>query len=445
MDGNKQELVNSKPWFAPGLCGLTVLGVIVRISYAVLWENGTKLVGDPEFFQLSASNLAHGYGYAVPFLGKGKPVATALHPPLFSGLLAAFDLVGVQSADAHRIALAFVSAGSIVLMGMIGKRLMGASVGLIAATFAALSPLWVQWGGRLLSESLYLIVIPLLLLVALQCADLQRWWLFGLTGVAIGIATLTRAEAVGYILILGIPLIFLTSKTWRTRVRYGAAILTGVIVILGPWIVRNDVQLGGLTISTDSGTTWVGSYTKNTFSPSNSLYGSFDNETQFADTAVFIKEGKPPNGAKTWTELPLSDVLSRVGITYARDHLTDLPGVVLAREGREWGVYALGSQLQYDSEEGGQVPGFFVAGEILELISLPLAVAGAFILAKRSRRDLVIILAPVVLTLIDAALFYGTTRLRAGAEPSIFLLSSITLVSSFHWLRKQLTPAPHGP
>ena len=53
---------------------------------------------------------------------------------------------------------------------------MSPSVGLVAAAFAAFSPLWVQWGGRLLSESLYLVVIPLLLWVALECVDRPSWW-----------------------------------------------------------------------------------------------------------------------------------------------------------------------------------------------------------------------------------------------------------------------------
>jgi hypothetical protein len=42
-------------------------------------------------------------------------------------------------------------------------------------------------------------------------------------------------------------------------------LLAGVVVVVGPWVVRNDIQLGALTLSTNSGSTWVGAYTHNTF------------------------------------------------------------------------------------------------------------------------------------------------------------------------------------
>ncbi len=423
--------------FVPALCALAVLGVVLRVIYAVVWEDGTSLLGDNGFFQQAAANLAHGNGYAIPFFEKGSPaspVPTALHPPLFPVVLAVLDLVRLQSADAHRIALAFLSSGTVVLMGLLGRRLMSPGCGLVAAAIAAVSPLWVQWGGRLLSESVYLVVIPGVLLVALECVDRPSWWNFGLAGVAIGIATLTRSEAIAFVVVLGIPLVWMGSRSRDGRLRFALALVSGVVIVVGPWLVRNEVELGGLTLSTDSGTTWVGAYSPNTFSPGNPLYGSFDNGTQFVFAALVL-ETAPPDHAKAWTELTLFNALGHSGLTFARGHLSDLPGVVLAREGRLWGVYAIGSQLQYDAEEGGQVRGFFVAGQFVEWISIPLAIAGGILLGRHSRRHLVVIVAPVVVAALNAAVFYGTTRLRVVAEPSLFLLASIALVTAFHSMR----------
>ena len=424
------------PWFVLALAVLVLLGVALRIAYAVVWENGTTLVGDPQFFQQTAASLSHGYGYAVDVPGTRQPAPTALHPPMFPIVLALLDLVRLQSAEAHRIALAFISAVSVVAMGLLGRRLMGPGVGLVAATFAAFSPLWVQWGGRLLSESLYLVVIPVLLWVALKCVDRPSWWSFGVTGVVIGVATLTRSEALAFVVVLGVPLVLLGSRNWRKRATYAMAVVAGVAIIVGPWLIRNDIQLGGLTLSTDNGTTWAGAYTPATFSPANPLYGSFDNASQYADTYIFLTWGKPPGDAKAWTELSLENAVGQAGMTFARSHLSDLPGVVLAREGRLWGVYAIGSQLQYDTEEGGQVRGFFVAGQIVEWILIPLAIAGGIGLGRHTRRRVVVIVAPMVVAALNAAAFYGTTRLRVAAEPSLFLLASIALVSAFHWVRR---------
>jgi 4-amino-4-deoxy-L-arabinose transferase-like glycosyltransferase len=422
-------------WFFPALSMFVVLGVLFRVLYSVIWEWGAALQGDPEWFEQTAASLSRGDGLAAPFLGKGAPVPTALHPPVFSTLLAILDLVRLQSVDAHRIALAFVSAATIVAMALVGRRLMGPATGLVAAAFAALSPLWVQWGGRLLSESVYLVIIPVLLWIALECVDRPRWRVFGGAGVAIGFAVLTRSEALWFAVLLGLPLVFMGSHEWKRRVRYGMILLAGVVVVVGPWVVRNDLQLGALTLSTNSGSTWVGAYTPNTFSPGNPEYGSFDDETQFADAAVLLKWGKPPGHAKAWTELTLNNALGTLGKTFARQHLSDLPGVILAREGRMWGVYSTGTQLTNDSEEGGQVRGFYIAGWFVEWISIPLTLAGAIVLGGISRRHLVILIVPLLVAVLDAAVFFGSTRLRVVAEPSMFLLSSIAIVTAARRVR----------
>ena len=432
-------------WFVPALTAVTLLGIIWRIVYAVVWEDGTALTGDPRYFQQTAASLAHGHGYNTIVAAPGGLVPTARHPPVFSMLLAVLDLLKIQSVDEHRLAIAFISASAVVLMGLLGRRLMGPGAGIVAATIAAVSPLWVQWGGRLLSESVYLVVVPLVLLAALRCVDRPTWWAFGVAGIAIGLATLTRSEAVWFVIVLGIPLVFLGPRTWRTRVRCGLALLAGFVIVVGPWLVRNEVQLGGLTLSTDGGYTLAGAYTPSTFSPSSPFYGSFDGNAQFDYLLHLVDSSKPPNHAKTWTELALQNGLSRVGTTYALGHLSDLPGVVLAREGRLWGVYAIGTQLQYDSEEGGQITGFYVAGQILEWILLPLAILGGVVLARRSRRHLVVVLAPIVVAALNAAVFYGSTRLRVVAEPSLLLLTSIALVAAFHWLGASLRRRPHRP
>ena len=121
--------------------------------------------------------------------------------------------------------------------------------------------------------------------------------------------------------------------------------------------MRNDIKVGAFTLSTDGGTTWAGAYTSATFSPANPLYGSVDNSTRFADAAVFLKWGKPPGGAKVWTEFTLNNAVGNAGKTFARHHLSALPGVILAREGRMWGVYSIGTQLHNDGVDGGWVEG----------------------------------------------------------------------------------------
>jgi hypothetical protein len=213
------------------------------------------------------------------------------------------------------------------------------------------------------------------------------------------------------------------------------ALLAGVVLFVGPWVVRNDIQLGGLTLSTNSGPTLAGAYNPATFSPASPWYGSFSQATQVVLAVTTLKLEKPPGHAKAWSEFPFYGALGNAGKTYASQHLNDLPGVVLAREGRIWGVYSIGTQLVMDTEDGGQVPDFFVAGRFVEWIALPMTLAGGIILGRISRRHLLILVVPILVAALDAAVFYGSTRLRVVAEPSMFLLSSVALVAAFRWIR----------
>ena len=203
--------------FAWALGGIVLMGLGARILFIVGWSWGTPLHGDPLFFQQSAAALANGKGYVVQFLGKGPLVPTAEHPPAFTFLLSGLDLLHIRSVDAHRIALAFISTLGVLAMGLLGRRLAGPPVGLLAAGFAALEPLWVQWSGFVMSESLYLVIVPTMLLFALRCLDRPVPRNFVALGLLVGIATLTRSEAVDFVVFLGAAVLILAIPTWRDR------------------------------------------------------------------------------------------------------------------------------------------------------------------------------------------------------------------------------------
>jgi hypothetical protein len=415
--------------FAWALGGIVVIAIFVRILFILGWTWGAPLHGDPLFFQQSGAHVAQGKGYVDRFLGHGPLVPTAEHPPAFSFLLAGLDLVAVRSVDAHRVALAFVSAGGVLAQGLFGRRLAGPGVGLFAAGIAAVDPLWVQQGGFVMSESLYLVIVPTMLLFALRCLDRPNRWNFLVLGSLIGIATLTRSEAVDFVLLLGVIVVVLAVGPWRERLVPAVAILAGVGLFLVPWLVRNDIQLGSLTLSTNEGFTLSGSYSHATFSPPSPEYGSFDEDNQFAAVVAILDYEKPPDHATHWTEATLTDAMDNGAKSYAGSHLSDLPGVVLAREGRTWGLYAPGTQLHYDvTEDFNGATGPKQAGQIMNWVLLPFACLGVIQLARCSKRRLLIVLVPIMVVAINAAVFYGSTRLRVAAEPSIDVLASIGLL-----------------
>jgi 4-amino-4-deoxy-L-arabinose transferase-like glycosyltransferase len=438
-DDTHQDVASTGPRrrFNAALAAIVLFGVMARILFVLGWTIGAPLHGDPLFFQQAAAQIAQGHGYVTLFLDKGSLVPTAEHPPVFPLLLAAFDLVGIQSADAHRIVLAIISSGGVLAMGMLGRRLAGPAVGLVAAGIAAIDPLWVQQSGFLMSESIYLVIIPTMLLFALRCIDRPSRRDIAVLGVLIALATLTRSEALDFLVLLGVPVVLLAVRPWRDRITFGMLLLAGVALLIGPWLVRNDMDFGSLILSSNGGDTLSGSYCAPTFSPKNPAFGGFDNDCQFGVTAVLVSEARPPDHARHWTELNLNAQLSHLAKSYALHHLSDLPGVVLAREGRAWGVYAPGTELEFDvAEDQNGARGPKQAGQVLNWVLLPLAVVGGFGLARQSRRRLVLVAVPLVVVAINAAVFYGSTRIRTAAEPSIAVLAAVGLLLLFSRLRR---------
>jgi 4-amino-4-deoxy-L-arabinose transferase-like glycosyltransferase len=414
-------------WFWGPLLGIVLVAIFARVLFIVRWAWNAPLHGDPLFFQQSAARLAHGHGYLNQSFGNGTLQPTALHPPAFSFLLAGLDVVHVQSVDAHRLAMALFSTLGVIAIGLVGRRLAGPGVGLLAAAVAALDPLWVQWSGFLMSESLYLVIVPTMLLFALRCLDRPNRLDFLALGVLVGLATLTRSEAVDFVVLLGVVVVVvLATSRWRERMIFVAVFLAGVGLLLVPWLIRNERQMGSLTLSTNEGLALSGSYAPGTLSPSSPDYGGFDNNAQFGEAAILVKFGKPPNHDAHWTEITLSDALKSGALSYARAHVSDLPGAVLAREGRVWGVYAPGSELVFDETEdltGAYGPK--QAEQIVNWVLLPFALLGAVALGRRSRGRLLVVLVPVVVVALNAAVFYGSTRLRVAAAPSIDVLAAI--------------------
>jgi 4-amino-4-deoxy-L-arabinose transferase-like glycosyltransferase len=343
--------------------------------------------------------------------------------------------------------MAVFSCLGVIAIGLVGRRLGGPGVGLVAAAIAALDPLWVQWNGFLMSESLYLVIVPTMLLFAIRCLDKPTKWDFLALGVLVGIATLTRSEAVDFVVLLGVVVVILTTSRWRERMVFVAVFLVGVGLLLVPWLVRNEIQMGTLTLSTNEGLALSGSYSAGTFSPSSPDYGGFDNNAQFGAAAILVKFGKPPDHDSHWTELTLSDALKSGAIAYAKGHVSDLPGVALAREGRVWGVYAPGSELFFDrTEDLTGAYGPKQAEQIVNWFLLPLALFGAVTLGRRSRRRLLVVLIPVVVVALNAAVFYGSTRLRVAAAPSIDVLAAIGVlwVGGLLFARRRGSPVRAG-
>ncbi len=311
------------------LAAICAAGLVTRVLFAVHVVD-RELPGDASWFHEAAASLAAGHGFGSP---PGHP--SAAHPPLFSVVLAFFDLFGLDNVDAQRVAVAVLATAAVVLTGIVGRRVGGDAAGLVAAALAALNPLWFQSPGILMSESLYLVAVPGVLALAFWCIDRPSFVSFAALGVVVAAAVLTRSDAIGLIVLLGIPTVLLATKEWARRGVLAVALAAGLALVLLPWLVRNEIQLGGATLSTDGGVTLDGSYCPATFDPHSPSYGSFNIGCALVGAAVVyrkdVAKGSPPS------DIAFDGQLQGRAEDFARAHLSDLPGEIAAREWSTWG------------------------------------------------------------------------------------------------------------
>ena len=132
-----------RPGFRLALLGIVAVGVVIRVVYTLV-ESPWPPPGLDDQFYFSAlpKLLADGHGFVAPFklYFQHVSVATAEHPPLYSVVLAGPSLIGLDSPDAQRLAGSVFGAGTIALVGLLGRRLAGDRAGLIAAGIAAVYP-----------------------------------------------------------------------------------------------------------------------------------------------------------------------------------------------------------------------------------------------------------------------------------------------------------------
>jgi xanthosine utilization system XapX-like protein len=105
-------------------------------------------------------------------------------------------------------------------------------------------------------------------------------------------------------------------------------------------------------------------------------------------------------------------------------------------------VYKLDDQLDFDRNEGRD-RNAQRTGQILHVLLLPFAILGVTRVAKRYLP--VFLPGPVVAVLVAVA-FYGSTRIRAPAEPAIAVLAAIGILTVQQWIvrSRSATPAPES-
>jgi 4-amino-4-deoxy-L-arabinose transferase-like glycosyltransferase len=403
---------------------VTACGLCLRVVVIVTSRN-EAVGGDGFAYWATANHNAGGHWFLSPFLGR----ATAIHPPVWTLILTVWAMLGQHTFYSMQLLAAIIGTATVAMVGLAGRRVSGDRVGLIAAGLAAAyAGFWV-YERALLSETFLLLVIAVTLIVAYWFRDRPSLGGAALLGGLTGLLATTRSEQLLIFPLLVAPLIW-SAKSLARRIRLAwlAIALAVTLVVVAPWTIYNLGRFQKpVFLSTQAGTAVSNGSCNGTYTgPRIGYYDLF----------CFPKPEPTDESNANGKNL-------HAGLTYAEHHLSRLPLVVFAREGRAFGYWNPFQQTMLDNAWQHVSPIFGETTSVwvydLRLITywilLIPAVVGAIALRRR-RVPLYPLLAFVATVIITVALTFGETRYRAAAEVTLVILAAAGIDAALPSLRR---------
>jgi 4-amino-4-deoxy-L-arabinose transferase-like glycosyltransferase len=236
------------------LVAILLLGAGLRVGEA--WS-GRAPVYDAAAYAAIAKNLDEGNGFTVGASATQPSSDYSPGLPLF--VAGIYKVTGGVHERLARIVLALIGALAPLFAYLLARRLAprhGVAAGLIAALVVAIYPATIEYTGMLMTEPLAATLLAGAMLAILWAADGASPWRWLVPGLTLGALALVRPEylAIGLLLAL---LVFLRQRLhvpWRRALVAAAVVVLGIVVVVGPWTVRNAVALDRfVTVSTGGG------------------------------------------------------------------------------------------------------------------------------------------------------------------------------------------------
>ena len=360
------------------LLGIVAIGLAVRGYYIEQVASGLSIKGDAYTYHWLANLIADGKGFTSPwkYILGGVDEPTAEHPPLYPLYLSGFSWLGLDSVGNHRLASSLLGCGTVAAVGFLGRRVAGDRAGLAAAAIAAVYPLMVVTDGIVHSESLYGLLIAMSLIAAYRFRERPVTARAALLGAVLGLAALTRSEALVLLPLLVLPL------AWRApgrRLRLAAVAFAAFVVVISPWVVRSSLVFDQpVGLSNNLGGLLAGANCEATY------HGDFIGLWRLDCLG-------PADG----DEADRAAVYRSEGIEYARDHAGRLLVVAPIRVLRSFDLYRPNQQATYEAFAEDRDLDWERVGIAFYYCLVGLAIYGIVLLRRRGQ-PLWILLAPFV-------------------------------------------------
>jgi len=215
-----------------GLLVVLALALVVRVCYLIYYHNM------PDWSQLTVDNYYHHHWAQSIAEGNILGDTTYFRAPFYVFCLAFLYALWGTSLWVGRLFGLAVGLGSVAMTYLLGRRIFNTKVGLIAALLQSIYPVMIYFESELLLDPLFT------LLLQLAVYRLLIWWESKktkdalLTGLLVGLASITRPTALIFIPLI-VFLLILTFKPARLWVKQTIVFILAASLVIAPLLVRN--------------------------------------------------------------------------------------------------------------------------------------------------------------------------------------------------------------
>ena len=424
------------------LAAVVAAGAVLRVLWALKAQPPGEL-RDPTFYLVLADHVAAGDGYRYGY--EANQGITAYYPPGYPVALGALTWL-VRSvlpgtASAFDVAIWFNVALSVATIGLVfvlGRRLAGVRAGLAAAAIWALWPNLIFHSGIVLTETMFLFLLVLTLIVLLAdpaaAAAPGRARLVSV-GVLFGLTLLVRPVSA---VVAPVLLVLWWGAGARAALWRLALVGVATVAVLVPWSVRSTLAMDEPVLMSLN------------FGDNLCLGHNPGASGGFGDLGAYCYDGGDLRRPEYETRRQ-SENISRA-LTYVREN----PGTTLRRTPSKLRITL---QNDYDgldvAEDFGAGPIMSSgAGNTLELAAngfyvlvAGAALAGGVVLLRRpdpARRGLFLVVAGVAQLVAPLATF-GDARFKMPLYPALAVCAGVALAALWDRRAGGTGSAPASP
>ncbi|MFQ5424285.1 MAG: ArnT family glycosyltransferase [Phycisphaerae bacterium] len=403
------EAMQQQSRFRKWLGLIVVVGLAARVAVVLYAERdaGRFDYPDSQRYLRVARNIASGRGPIDEAPSSGAVPADGIvwagTDPLYPAILAAGLRLGLAGGGDVRGMMRFGRAVNVLfgtaavgLLALIGRRLGGEGIGLIAAALLAVDPIIVFFHGLVLTETCFvmLLLTCVYFMVRLDGCRGTRWAVLG--GAALGLAILARSSSLLLPLVL-LPLVWCRAPR-PLRPRVAALFLGACGLLLAPTVVRNYRLSGRLVpVRTGSGASLLEAW------------------GPWADGGPGMDRIRYPTFSDNADEFERDRIAWDAALAWAGAHTGRVAALAWNKLRRTWSVTP--------NAPGYSSTAYTAFGWLTVAPVFAAAIVG-IVCWRRRPWALALLLTPAAYFTLLHMVFVGSVRYRIPAMPGVFLLAA---------------------